>query len=150
MYLIKEVGFTLNRELCVRDGIRAKLFTPCNRVFICEPFWGMADVEVEAHTDFSKFGKLDGENEVLFSYANSVNVKWLGAEYKELSFYVSSYQPARVDGYIIVVPACWKIETIGQKIAGRTPKDGVFFLKEGQWIEVEGKRIEVIQGELVY
>ena len=149
MYLIKEIGFTLNRELCIRDGIRAKLFTPCNRVFICEPFWGMAEVEVEAHADFSKFEKAGEENEVWFSYANSVNVKWLGAEYKELSFYVSSYQPDRIEGYIIAIPACWNIKTNGQKLAGRTPKDGVFFLKEGQWIEVEGNRINVMHGELI-
>jgi hypothetical protein len=149
MYLIKDVGFTLNGKLCVCDGIRAKMFKPSNRIFICNPFWGMADVEVEAHADFSQFPATDSEIEGLFTYANFINIKCLGAGYKELSFYVSTYQPEKVQGYIVFVPACWNIETNGQKIAGRTPAEGVFLLQEGQYLLLDGQKIEVTQGQLI-
>jgi hypothetical protein len=147
MYLIKEIGFTLSRELCVQDGIRAKLFKPSNCILVCNPFWGMADVDV--HDDFSQFPETKGQNEVLFSYTSSVNVKCLGAGYKELSFYVSSHEPDNVQGYIVFVPACWKIETNGQKVAGRTPTEGVFILEEGQHLTLDGTRVNVINGQLV-
>ena len=149
VYLIKDVGLTLNRELCIRDGIPAKLFRPSNRILVSNPFWGMADVEVEAHAELDQFPNMNDENDVLLSYANTVNVKCLGAGYKELCFYVSSYQPEKVQGYIVFVPACWKIETNGQKLAGRAPNNGVFLLVEGQYIVIEGKKLEVSQGQLV-
>lgn len=153
MYLLKRIfAADFGKAVGVENGILAKWIG--EKIFVSNSYWGDAVVELEKYADCSKFEKTNDGNRFLLSYVSSFDSsEWyvanVGDGFKKITFHISTYQPEKIEGYIIFIQTFNNIKTSGEKIFGRYPNEVVALLKEGDYIEFEGRRIEVINSKLV-
>lgn len=149
MYLIKNIYLNhFINTVIVKDGIRAIKSDGNKEIRVTDNYWGTSEVKVGDFADFSKLHVID-RNDILLSYSSEYNVCDIGDNYKNIIFNVSTYQPEKIEGYIIFIENETDIKTNGEKLFGRYPHEIVAVLKDGQYLEFSGKRIEVISGKLV-
>ena len=148
MYLLKNITFSeFQKGIIVENGIRVSQIG--DKIISRNDFWGITDINPGDFADYSKFEKLE-DNLFLIPYVNTYSCTNIGDGYKKLSFNISTYQPNKIEGYIVFIEHTLKdIETNGKKIGGRYPHEIVVVLTEGNYIEFDGKRVEVINNRLV-
>ena len=155
MYLIKNIHFTDSGFAVVDNGIEISKFK--EELIATDEYWGKTNIiQLCDYADCSKFGRShDGKNDLLsyvsvFEPDNKHHVKDIGDGFKEFYFYVSTYQPENLEGYIVFIKQSKaEIKTNGKKIFGRYPNEIVAVLKEGNYLETGDRRIEVINNKLV-
>lgn len=148
MYLIKNVYFDhRTNDVKVEDGIQIGILGN-SKTIARDDFWGKTEVHFGNYADFTKIPTISGLYNLL-SYVSEYEVENTGDGFKKFSFYVSTYQPEKKEGYIIFIKQSLKeIKTNGQKIFGRYPTEIVAVLKDGNYLEFDGRRIEVIGVQL--
>ena len=149
MYLLKTMRFNQQtKNVEVEDGIRVYLIEGFKYIISTDSFWGKINIHLGTYADYSKFPTYK-EKEQLLSYVSEYEVKECGDNYKEFYFNVSTYQPEMKDGYIIFIKFANDIKTNGKKIFGRYTTEIVVVLKDGEYLEFDGRRVEVIDNQLV-
>ena len=145
MYLIKQVGTTQKGSVTIESGISAAITQP-RKLTMIGNFWGEDDVRLGDYCDMEK---LAGEEHCLnVSYTSTYKAVDIGDGFKRLEFWISSYEPNNVEGYILFMNYERDIETNGEKLFGRWQTEIIVVLREGQYIEFSGKRLEVVNGGL--
>ena len=82
------------------------------------------------------------------TYANEVAMEEDSVnKRKKLILNVSTYQPDKIEGYIVFIRRQNDIKTNGEKLYSNLAC-AIVILKEGQYVEFEGKRAEVINQKL--
>lgn len=149
MYLIKNIYLNnFIHTVIVKNGIRAVKSDSNKEILVTDNYWGSSEIKVENFADFSEFQIID-RNNILLSYTNEYSICDIGDGYKKIIFNVNTYQPEKIEGYIIFIENEADIKTNGKKLFGRYPNEIVAVLKDGEYLEFSGKRIEVINGKLV-
>ena len=157
MHLLKTISLCdMGRSVRVVDGVRAVKMKDHYR--ISDPFWGDADITIDKYADVATFSKTDNENEILIPYVTSFAyspktdyyVKDIGDGFKKIWFHVNGYIPDKIEGYIIFIKkSIGEIKTSGNIIYQRYHTEMVVLLEEGNYLNFEGKKIEVINNKLV-
>lgn len=149
MYLIKNIYLNnFIHTVIVKNGIRAVKSDNNKEILVTDNYWGSSEIKVENFADFSEFQIID-RNNILLSYTNEYSICDIGNGYKNIIFNVNTYQPEKIEGYIIFIENEADIKTNGKKLFGRYPNEIVAVLEDGEYLEFSGKRIEVINGRLV-
>lgn len=150
MYLLKKISFdAMNKNVIVENGLKVGIRKNV-LIYLPYSFWGETEINLGRYTDFSKLEKLDEDNfKYLLTYVNEYCIKPLEDNFKKFVFNVSAYQEDNVEGYIIFLEYAEKIKTNGEKLFGRYYNEIVVVLKDKDFLEFEGKRIEVVNNNLV-
>jgi len=150
MYLLKKISFdAMNKNVIVENGLKVGIRKNV-LIYLPYSFWGETEINLGRYTDFSKLEKLDEDNcKYLLTYVNEYYIKPLEDNFKKFVFNVSVYQEDNVEGYIIFLEYAEKIKTNGEKLFGRYYNEIVVVLKDKDFLEFEGKRIEVVNNNLV-
>lgn len=150
MYLLKKISFdAMNKNVIVENGLKVGIRKNV-LIYLPYSFWGETEINLGRYTDFSKLEKLDEDNcKYLLTYVNEYYIKPLEDNFKKFLFNVSVYQEDNVEGYIIFLEYADKIKTNGEKLFGRYYNEIVVVLKDKDFLEFEGKRIEVVNNNLV-
>ena len=148
MYLIKNISFDhRTNNVKVENGIQIGILGKFKKI-VRDDFWGETEVYFGDYVDFTKIPNINGLYNLL-SYVSEYKVENIGDGFKKFHFYTSTYQPDKKEGYIIFIKRSLKeIKTNGQKIFGRYPTEIVAVLKDGNYIEFDGRKIEVINKKL--
>ena len=149
MYLIKNIYFNQRtNDLKVENGIRIQIFGKVKTI-VRKMFWGTTEVCLDKCADFTKLPNINGLYHLL-SYANEYKVTDIGEGFKDFFFHVGIYEPDEIEGYIVFAgQASEEIKTDGEKIFGIYPNEIVVVLKNGNYLEINGRRIEVINNQLM-
>lgn len=145
MYLIRQLT-TRNNQVEVAKGLEMVDIGQKNFKFFDE-WWGTSFVNLGMFADLSKFEKL-GKNIYLLSYVSEYAVTELCGNFKNFFFSVNKYDPDNIEGFILFIRNSQNIKTNGQKLFGRYPYEMVVLLKEGQFVEFSGQKVEMIKGKL--
>lgn len=149
MYLIKNIYLNnFIHNVIVQNGIRAIKLNDNKKIQVTDNYWGSTEIKVGDCADFSNLPVID-RNNILLSYTNEYNICDIGDGNKNFIFNVNTYQPEKIEGYIIFIENETDIKTNGEKLFVRYPNKIVAVLKNSQYLEFSGKRIEVINGKLV-
>jgi len=147
MYLIKSF-YNSGNKITIEDGIRVT--RQSDELIVSDSYWGESDIQVGASADFSKLKSTDDRDGTLLTYVSEYIVQDLAHGLKKIWFYVDTYQPEKKEGYIIFINRAYEsIRTNGQKIFGRYQYEIVALLKEGEYLEFDGNRIEFINNKLM-
>lgn len=147
MYFIKEIDINkLEDTIKITNGI--KTYDINGKYVAVDDFWGKTEFVIGTYADKSLF-KVD-EKSIIIPYASEYSVKNIGDGYKELFFNVSTPEYKNVQGYIVIVKYATDIKTNGTTLFRRYPTEIVVLLKEGQFLEIFDKRLEVIQNKLYF
>lgn len=145
MYLIKKI--TLNKmtnSFQVKDGLTCGLIN--DKLIAQWSYWGKSEIMTGEFTDWEKIKKTKCD-ECLLSYCNEIIVEDIGDGYKNFLFNVSV--PNEVEGYIVFIEhSIDKIPTTGTKLFGRYYNEGIFLLKDGEQVILDGHTIKVVNKEL--
>lgn len=144
MYLIRQLT-TRNNQVEVVKGLEMVDIGQKNFKFFDE-WWGTSFVNLGMFADLSKFEKL-GKNIYLLSYVSEYSLTELCDNYKNLFFSVNKYDPDNIEGFILFIRNEQYINTSGQKLFSST-HDMVIILKEGQFVEFSGQKVEMVKGKL--
>lgn len=149
MYLIKNIYFdSRTKNVIVEDGIRVTHCKGINQLFVYNQYWGKTKVYLGEFADFSRFPIID-EEALLLPYINEYSVKNMADHFKELLFNVSTFQPENIEGYIVFVKHGLEMKTDGEKLFGRYCDELVVVLRDNNYLEFDGKKIEVINNHLM-
>lgn len=115
MYLIKSIYFNpLADCLKVENCIRIPKSTDSKKTLVSHDYWGKTNLHIGKFADISQFTKLDNKY-LLLSYVSEYDVKDIRDGFKEFSFHVSTYQPDKIEGYIIFIKSSFdNIKTNGK------------------------------------
>lgn len=150
MYLLKNISFdAMNKNVIVENGIKICVKNNNTLVYLPYSFWGETQIDLGKYIDFSKFEKLDDNGSCLLSYVNEYISVPIVDNFRKLIFNVSTYQEDKIEGYIIFLEHGENIKTNGERLFGRYYDEIVVVLKEKDFLEFEGKRIEVVNNNLV-
>lgn len=145
MYLLKEISINnMDGTIHVTNGIRCAYIK--GKLEPYYNFWGKTEVIIGEYADWTRI-KETKMGEHLLSYCNELDVKNMDDNFKKLLFNVSC--PGNIEGYIIFIKFSKEdINCTGQKIFGRYLNEGVFVLKEGEYLNMQGHIIKVIDKQL--
>ena len=144
MYLLKSISYDPNiKSVLVEDGIKCYIKRD-NVVYVPDSFWGETEIYlgINASKQFEYY-----EEKYLLQYSNEYSVTPLEDNFKKLDFNVIEYEE-NIEGYIIFVKYGEDIKTNGEKLFGRYYNEIVVVLKDKEFLEFCGKRIEVIKNRL--
>lgn len=150
MYLIKSIYFDSHTD-CVKveNCIRILKSKDSKKTLVSHDYWGKTNLHIGQFANISQFTKPDNKY-LLLSYVSEYSVKDLRDGFKELSFHVSTYQPDKIEGYIIFIKSSIDtIKTNGKKLFGRYLSEIVAVLKDGEYLEFSGKKIKVVDNHLI-
>lgn len=145
MYLLKVISYDANtKSVIVEDGLKIYIKKD-NTVYVRDSFWGETEIYLGKCVS-EKFEYY--EEEYLLSYLNEYCVSSLRDNFKKLDFNV--YQKDdNIEGYMLFIKYGDNIKTNGEKLFRRYYDEIVVVLRENDFIEFCGKRIEVINNKLV-
>lgn len=149
MYLIKRIHSSGRRQdIRVENGI--KVNQTGRKLVATNEFWGKTDIHLGDYADFSKFGKTHSGEFMLLSYVSCFTTQSIGDGFQKLDLHVNAYKQQEIRGYLVFMNRTLEeIKTSGQKIFGRRQNEIVALLKDGDYLEFDGRRIEVIDKRLV-
>ena len=147
MFIIKKLYYDLRKEMViVEDGISCIKIG--NRIEFTEHFWGESEVDLNDCQDLKKiFSKCVTVGRLV--YTNGIIKKPLEDDWVHINFKLSDYKECDREGYVLFVKTDKEIETNGEFIFRKCSVGGIVKLKEKEHIEINGKRLEVINGNLM-
>lgn len=147
MYIIKNICLDHKTEcLEIEKGIPVGITPP--KAVSMYGWWGKTEIHLGDNVDYTKFPSAFGALNLL-SYTNKYEVEDLNDGLKKFKFDVNEYEENNIEGYIIFVRfAHDDLKTNGEKLFGRVSTEIVVLLKEGDFLEYDNERIEVIGGQL--
>lgn len=149
MYLLKELSYEpLLSKFRATNGLQVLMRE--NSVTAWPGMWGETEINLGIFADISKFEQLQKNNnrDYFMTYANEVAMEEDSVnKRKKLILNVSTYQPDKIEGYIVFIRRQNDIKTNGEKLYSNLAC-AIVILKEGQYVEFEGKRAEVINQKL--
>lgn len=150
MYLIKNIYFDNQiQNVVVENGIRVGVLQYVTKLIVADPFWGETDIWLGSKSEFAYWSESKGKY-TLLPYVDEYEVKPLKDGFKEFSFNVSEFQQDNLEGYIIFIKSSnGDIISNGEKLFQRYSTEIVVVLRDGQYVEFDGKRIQVTNKQLV-
>ena len=143
MYLIKNIIIESETDtVTVEDGIRVSKSKYPFKPLAIQEYWGKTDIHLGSFADISRFPKID-ENTFLLSYVSEYKVNDIGNNFKEFTFNVCSYKPERLKGYLVFIKPGLHMKTNGKKLFERCPDELVVLLKNNEYLEFNGIKVEV-------
>ena len=128
MYLLKNVYLSpMTENVMVENGIRATLLKN-KELRTHNDFWGRTEIHLGEFADFSKFAEMERKRVYLIPYISEYEVKDIFDGFKDFYFSISTYQPDKVEGYIIFIKKARDIKTSGKKLFGRDTDEIVAIL----------------------
>ena len=148
MFLIKKIKLiNLGKDVHVEDGIRVSKIE--NELVAGDIYWGGSRV----FAPDSKLVKTKNENEFLLPYVTAYPLASdIGDGFKEITFILNEYKDfvPPIMGYLIFIERSnGEIKTDGEVLFRRFFTEIVAILKEGNYIEFEDRRVEVINNKLM-
>lgn len=144
MYYIKEINIdNYNNTIEIINGI--KTYKIDKMFVVVDDFWGKTEIMLGDYADRDLITK-KGETH-LIPYANEYTIKELDDGYKHIILNVSTPQE-KIDGYIVIIKYATNIKTDGEVLFRRYPTEVVTVLKEGNYLELFDRKIEVINNKL--
>lgn len=148
MLEIRNMSFGENGNVGIENWIR--ITRNRHGLIPIDNFWGTTEIRQNGHVKFSYSSDLEYDAYLLLSYVNEISALDMNNELKKLIFHIGNYEPETKEGYIIFVKkSAVDINTNGKRVFGRTLKEGVIILKNGEYIEVGERRIEVVNNQLM-
>lgn len=149
MYLLKELGYEpLLSKFRATNGLQ--IFMRTDGISAWPGSWGETEINLGIFADVSKFEQIhkDDKFDYYMTYANEVSMEEDAVNRsRKLKLNVSTYQTDNIEGYIVFIRRQNDIKTNGEKLYSNFDC-AIVILKEGQYIEFEGKRAEVINQKL--
>lgn len=146
MFLVKNLWYDYEKAMVVvEEGINC--LNVRGRIEIPNCFWGKSEAWLgECANVEDIFHNEDKEGWLV--YVNEITKETLEDGWVKLLFNVSTYEE-NIEGYLIFVKYCKNIKTDGEILFSRYHSEVVAKLKEGQYISLNGKKLEVINGKLM-
>lgn len=150
MYLLKNVYIDHESErIIVEEGIEVCRLGDSKELVVVDQYWGATDFHIGDYFDFNDLVPTDEKNHYMLPYISDYAVKNMGDGFKFFLFNVTSYKEDKVKGYIIFIKYALDIKTSGNKLYGRYPCEMIVLLKDGDYIEFENEKLEVINNKLI-
>ena len=146
MYFIKNIGVNHHSDaLVIENGIRIAINPSDNDVFTPNPWWGNISGTIEKKVLLPK----DEDGFHLLSHVTGYTL----APYEDnhrfvFCFYTSARARQKIEGYLIFVENANSIVTNGEFLFSESPSKFIVKLSKGNFIEIDGKRLEVFGNKL--
>ena len=147
MYLLKRIQVNpFDRIITTTDGLTMVKLKDSNQSKVLHCFWGEINFTI---THDAPKNIRNGTTSYIF-YANEYDYQQLEDGLINLHLTIGAFEPDNVEGYILFIRNEKDIKTNGQKLFGRFPSEIVVVLKNGEYIELSGEKIEVMHGMLIH
>lgn len=144
MYLIKEIFIDNAQQVKVENGIRI-----WKDIIADSIYKDRLSIHFDANANLTHIPLIHRSCIRRLTYVSNF-IESNDSSFKKIQFNVSTYEPANVEGYIvfIVFPASSMI-TSGKKLFANRCRSTAIVLKDQQFLEIEGKRIKVVNNQLM-